>query len=64
MFLVGIEMVKFARDIRLNMDLLPLVFTVGVSLIANMAFGFLSGLIVHYLIQLYKRYSIRKNTPR
>jgi len=63
MFLVGIEMVKFARDIRLDMYLLPLVFTVGISLIVNMAFGFLSGLIVHYLIQLYKRYSIRKNTP-
>ncbi len=57
MFLVGIEMVKFARDIRLNMDLFPLIFTVGMSLIVNMAFGFLSGLIVHYLIQLYMRYS-------
>ncbi len=64
MLLVGIEMVKFARDIRLNTDLFPAVFTIGISLIANMFFGFLSGIIVHYLIQLYQRYSIRKDIPK
>jgi L-lactate permease len=32
MFLVGIELIKFAKDIRLNKDLIPMAVTVIVSL--------------------------------
>jgi hypothetical protein len=56
MFLVGIELVKFAKDVRLDWDLIPAGVTVIISLVGNMAYGFLAGLMVHYLIQfIYKR---------
>jgi len=51
MFLVGVELTKFAKDIPLNLELIPMVFTVIVSLAANMAYGFIAGLAVYYLIQ-------------
>jgi MFS superfamily sulfate permease-like transporter len=51
MFLVGIELTKFAKDIRLNKDLIPMAVTVIVSLATNMAYGFLAGLLVYYLIR-------------
>ncbi len=50
MFLVGIELVSFARDVRLDLDFIPLASTVVISVISNMAFGFLFGLGVHYLL--------------
>jgi len=49
MFLVGIELTKFAKDIRLRKDLLPMATTVIVSLVSNMAYGFLFGLMVYHL---------------
>ena len=51
MFLVGVELTKFAKDIRLNKDLIPMAVTVIVSLATNMAYGFLVGLIVYHLIR-------------
>jgi 3-hydroxymyristoyl/3-hydroxydecanoyl-(acyl carrier protein) dehydratase len=48
MFLVGIELTKFARDVRPGRELIPLLLTVAVSLLANMAVGFAAGLAVHY----------------
>ncbi len=48
MFLVGIELTKFVRDVRPGRDLIPLLATVAVSLLSNMAVGFLAGLAVHY----------------
>jgi MFS superfamily sulfate permease-like transporter len=57
MFLVGLELVKFARDIRWGIDLLPLAVTVAGSLAANMAVGFLAGVAVYYLIQIIARAS-------
>lgn len=51
LFLVGIELIKFARDVRLTQDLIPLGATVIVSLVTNMAYGFLAGLAIHYLSQ-------------
>ena len=51
MFLVGIEMTKFAKDTRWNLDLVPLLTTLVVSLWINMACGFLAGLTVHYGLQ-------------
>jgi len=55
MFLVGIELTKFARDIRLNKNLIPMGATLVVSLVTNMAYGFLTGLIVHYLAQFISK---------
>ncbi|MDI6735417.1 MAG: putative sulfate/molybdate transporter [bacterium] len=54
MFLVGIELTKFAKDVRWGKDLIPLVVTVIVSLATNMACGFLTGLITHHLTRIVK----------
>jgi len=51
MLLVGVEMVKFAKDIRWSLDLIPMAATVGVSVSSNMAFGFAAGMAVYYLLQ-------------
>ncbi len=50
MFLVGIELVKFARDLRANRELLPVAATLAGSLALNMAAGFGIGLVVHYAV--------------
>jgi len=55
MFMVGIELTKFARDIRLNKNLIPMIATLTVSLVTNMAYGFLTGLIVYYLAQFISK---------
>ncbi|MDO9230627.1 MAG: molybdate transporter family protein [Syntrophales bacterium] len=60
LFLVGIELTKFARDIRPGRDLIPLVFTVTVSLLTNMAVGFLAGLVVHYGMEKWWGISARR----
>ena len=55
MFLVGVELVKFARDIRWSLELLPMAVTVAVSLPTNMAFGFTAGMLVHHGLQAAMR---------
>lgn len=50
MLLVGVEMVKFARDLRFNRHLVPVAATLAGSLLANMAVGFVTGLAVHYFL--------------
>lgn len=55
MLLVGLELTKFARKVRLNKDLLPLGATIGVSLLSNMALGFAAGLAVHHLTRFVVR---------
>lgn len=55
MFLVGIELTKFAGDIRLDKDLIPLSITVIVSLISNIAYGFLAGIAAFHLIRFFIR---------
>ena len=50
MFMVGIELTKFARDLGWNRDLLPVAATLAGSLAVNMALGFVAGLAVHYLV--------------
>jgi hypothetical protein len=50
MVLVGVEMVKFARDLRFDRRLFPVAATLGGSLLANMAVGFAAGMAVHLLI--------------
>jgi MFS superfamily sulfate permease-like transporter len=61
MFLVGIELTKFAKDIRVNTDMIPMGTTVIISLLTNMAYGFLAGLIVFYGTQFLSRRGT--NTP-
>lgn len=51
MFLVGVELVKFARGIHWDTDIIPMGTTLIVSLLTNMAYGFLSGFVVYYLIK-------------
>jgi hypothetical protein len=53
MLLVGIELTRFTRDIGINKDLIPLGATLIVSVLTNMALGFLSGLIVHNAIKFF-----------
>jgi MFS superfamily sulfate permease-like transporter len=55
MLMVGIELTKFARDIRLSKDLIPLGATVITALLTNMFFGFLAGLMSHYIPGINKR---------
>lgn len=55
MFLVGIELTKFARNLRVNKDIIPMVTTVLISLVTNMAYGFLAGLFVSSLIRAFFR---------
>ena len=55
MFLVGIELTKFAKDVRADKELIPMSITVIVSLTTNMAYGFLTGLAAHYLIRFISR---------
>ena len=52
LLLVGMELVKFGREIRWGWDLVPLAATVSVALITNMAYGFLAGLAVHHAARL------------
>jgi len=49
MLLVGIEMVKFARDLRFNRQLIPVAATLAGSLFVNMAVGFAAGMVVHHV---------------
>ncbi len=55
MFLVGIELTKFAKDIRWSKDLIPMAATLIVSLAFNMAFGFLVGVLVYHLTRFIFR---------
>ncbi len=50
MLLVGIEMVKFSRDLHFDRQLIPVGATLAGSLLVNMAVGFAAGLVVHYLL--------------
>lgn len=49
MLLVGVEMVKFAKDVRFDKDLPPLGVTVAVAFASNMAIGFAAGLAAYHL---------------
>jgi xanthine/uracil/vitamin C permease (AzgA family) len=55
MFLVGVELTKFAKNIRLSKDLIPMSVTIIVSLLSNMALGFVAGLLVYHLIRFIMR---------
>jgi len=55
LILIGFELIKFARDVNRNWEIAPFAITVLLSVIFNMAIGFLSGIVSFYLIRyLYK----------
>ena len=55
LLLVGIELARFAADVRLKGDLAVLGVTVVVSVIANMALGFVVGVAAYHLAHLVAR---------
>ncbi len=50
MLMVGVELFKFARELRLDRSLMAVAATVAGSLALNMAVGFAAGMAVHYLV--------------
>ena len=55
MFLVGIQLTKFVKDIRIGKELIPTIATVGVALATNMAGGYICGLAVYHGIRFIFR---------
>jgi MFS superfamily sulfate permease-like transporter len=55
LFLVGLELVKFVRDIRWGLDIIPLSITVISAVFTNMAVGFAAGIIADRLVAFYSR---------
>jgi len=50
MLMVGVELFKFARELRFDRSLVPVAATVAGSVALNMAVGFAAGMAFHYLI--------------
>jgi len=48
LFLVGIELTKFARELKPGREWIPMIATLIGALVFNMAAGFVVGMIVHY----------------
>ncbi len=59
LFLVGIELTKFVKDLRWEKDLIPAGVTAGMSLVFNMAVGFVAGILVYHAIRKIFRSSGR-----
>jgi MFS superfamily sulfate permease-like transporter len=55
MFMVGLELVKFARHLTVGPDLIVLGTTVAIALLTNMALGFVAGIIAHELVTLVRK---------
>jgi len=53
LFLVGIQLTKFVRDIRKN-ELIIMAVTAGVSLLTNMAIGFVVAVAVYHAFRKWK----------
>jgi hypothetical protein len=64
LLMVGIELILFAEDVRLDREVIPLAATVIVSLVSNMAFGFLAGLAAHYLLRVWRPLRSGKGTSQ
>ncbi len=54
LLLVGFELVKFAGDISFGWETAPLAATIVVSVLVNMAFGFLAGIALYYFIKHFQ----------
>ena len=65
MFLVGIQLARFARDIQGKTELIPMAATILVSLLTNIAYGFAAGLLIHHTVQLIlkKQAGFSQNQP-
>ncbi|MBC8467987.1 MAG: hypothetical protein H8D56_00835 [Planctomycetes bacterium] len=50
MLMVGFELMKFAKGLRMDKQLATVIVTVTGSLLWNMAAGFLVGMVVHYIL--------------
>ncbi len=50
MFMIGIELTKFVKDVKPGKEMIPMAVTIIVALVSNMFFGFLAGLIIYYLL--------------
>lgn len=55
MFMVGLELIKFARHLKPGPELVVAAVTVAVALPTNMAFGFVAGVAAHRVIGLVGR---------
>jgi MFS superfamily sulfate permease-like transporter len=51
MFMAGLELTKFTRDIRFGIELIPMAVTIIISVALNMALGYITGLAVAYTIR-------------
>jgi predicted benzoate:H+ symporter BenE len=51
MLMVGIELVKFSKDLRFDRNLIPVAATLAGSIAVNMAAGFAAGILTHYLLE-------------
>jgi MFS superfamily sulfate permease-like transporter len=65
MVMVGLELAKFVADIEGWVELPGLVVTVFLSLLVNMAVGFIAGVALHYLLQRYipEEHPLRERLP-
>jgi len=52
MFLVGVELTRPSWTATLDLELIPVIATIVVSVLTNMGIGFLAGLSAHYLIRI------------
>ena len=63
LLLIGFELVKFGRELRFNIELVPVGLTVLIALLSNLALGFLAGLLSYHLIeQITKRKQASEKT--
>lgn len=57
MFMVGFELLKFAKEVKTTDNVISMVITILIALSTNMFFGFLSGIISHYLMNFFLRFN-------
>lgn len=50
MFMVGLELTKFGRDVRPGKEIIPMIVTVVIALVTNIFLGFIAGLCTYYLL--------------
>jgi MFS superfamily sulfate permease-like transporter len=53
LLLVGFELIRFVKDVKWGLDLMPLVLTITVSVLMNMAYGFVVGIFIHFLMKKF-----------
>jgi MFS superfamily sulfate permease-like transporter len=62
LFLIGLELVKFGRELRFEIELVPVGLTVITALLSNLALGFLVGLGAYHLIHLIIKRKINSDS--